>query len=159
MSDAIKGFAPVFSKDSEILVLGSFPSVPSRLDGFYYGNKRNRFWSTLAKIFNKDTPKTKEEKIAFIFEHKLALWDIVECCDVKGSADVNLKNYQVVDLSVVLNETNLKAIICNGKKSYEVYSKNYDLPVKVYSLPSTSPANVSFNVKKWEDAFEEILNG
>ena len=159
MKDMIKGFNPVFSKSSEILILGSFPSVPSRVDGFYYGNKRNRFWQTLAKIFNLEPPITKEEKIDFILNNNLALWDVVESCDIKGSADANLKNYQVADLFVVLKNANIKAIICNGKKCYDVYTKNYDLPIKVYCLPSTSPANVSFDIQKWEDSFKEILNG
>lgn len=37
------GFEPVFDRHSRVLVLGSFPSVLSRANAFYYGNPQNRF--------------------------------------------------------------------------------------------------------------------
>lgn len=40
MSDIIHGFKPVFDSNSELLVLGSFPSVKSRAIDFYYGNRQ-----------------------------------------------------------------------------------------------------------------------
>jgi hypoxanthine-DNA glycosylase len=128
----IKGFDPVFNDCSEILILGSFPSVLSRKDGFYYGNKRNRFWQTLALIFKEETPTTNEEKRTFILSHKLALWDIVETCNIKGSADSNLKNYSVVNLNKIIDFSKIKVIICNGKKCYEIFIKQYKtLNIKV----------------------------
>ncbi|MBE5742155.1 MAG: DNA-deoxyinosine glycosylase [Clostridiales bacterium] len=158
-NNMIDGFNPVFSKESKVLILGSFPSVPSRAEGFYYGNKRNRFWSTLAKIYKTQKPETVEEKTDFIIANKLALWDIVVSCDIVGSKDEDLKNYKVANLNEILSQSKIDTVICNGKKCYEIYSSNYRLPVKVYQLPSTSPANVSFDEDKWIEVFKEILNG
>ena len=42
------GFEPVFDERSRVLVLGSFPSVLSRANAFYYGNPQNRFWRVMA---------------------------------------------------------------------------------------------------------------
>lgn len=51
-------FEPFYNEDSEILILGSFPSVRSREAGFYYAHKNNRFWSVLAYVYGSDTPHT-----------------------------------------------------------------------------------------------------
>ena len=37
-------FPPLFDGSSEILILGSFPSVKSREQQFFYGHPQNRFW-------------------------------------------------------------------------------------------------------------------
>ena len=42
-----------YNKDSKILILGSFPSVKSRSEGFYYAHPRNRFWPVLANIYHE----------------------------------------------------------------------------------------------------------
>ncbi len=154
----VDGFNPIFDSNSKILILGSFPSVKSRQNGFYYGNPRNRFWGVLAEIFNEETPTTNEDKIEFILKHNLALWDVAIRSDIKGSLDSNLKNYEVSNLHKVLDFSKISFIIFNGKKSYEIFSKHYNLPIKSYCLPSTSPANLSFSINKWKEAFEEILN-
>ena len=155
----IDGFEPIFSSNSKILVLGSFPSVKSRQNGFYYGNPQNRFWGVLAEIYREEKPITNEDKRNFILKHDLALWDVAIKSDIVGSSDSNLKNYEVANLQKVLDFSKISFIICNGKKSYEIFSKHYNLPIKTYCLPSTSPANVSFSINKWKEAFEEILNG
>ena len=159
MSDKmIDGFEPVFDKNSKVLILGSFPSVKSRQDGFYYGNKRNRFWQVISEFFCEPLPTTTEQKIAMLNAHNIALWDIVEKTDIKGSADSDIKNFKVADLKKVLDFCQISFIICNGKKSWQIFSANYDLPQRVFVLPSTSPANVSFKKKEWVLAFKEIYN-
>jgi len=152
----ISGFEPVYDENSKILILGSFPSVLSRKNSFYYGNPRNRFWETVSKIFGENQPHTIEDKIDFLHRNNIGIWDIVDSCDLVGSADSNIKNFKVVNLSKILDFSKISAIICNGKKCYEIFSKNYDLPIKVYCVPSTSPANVSFSESKWFEVFKEI---
>ena len=44
------GFGPVYNRESRILILGSFPSVKSREQAFFYGHPRNRFWKVLAAV-------------------------------------------------------------------------------------------------------------
>jgi len=143
------GFEPIFNKNSKILILGSFPSVKSREVSFYYGHKQNRFWSMLSSIY-KVSLNTIEEKTNFLLTNQIALWDIVDECEIKGSSDSSLIVKKVADLSIILENTNLQKIICNGKKSYEIYKKYYsNLKIVSVCLPSTSPANATFNKELW----------
>ncbi len=152
-----KGFAPVYDEESEILILGSFPSVKSRKVNFYYGNRQNRFWNTLCSFFKEEIPETIEGKILFLRRRKIALWDIVTECEIVGSSDASIKNYRTADLSVVLNAAKIKKIICNGNAAYSVlvdaYPEFKELAVK---LPSTSPANPKFSKEAWYEALNEI---
>ena len=148
----VKGFNPVFNKDSEILILGSFPSVKSREYNFYYGNKHNRFWKLMEKFFNAKLLSISE-KTEFLLKNKIALWDIVTECEIVGSMDKNIKNPVYAKLEMVLPpNTGAKKILCNGKLSYKLtveYCANNNINVPIVCLPSTSPANARFNEEKW----------
>ena len=52
---------PLYGPDSEILILGSFPSVKSREAMFFYGHPQNRFWRILAALCDADVPQIIEE--------------------------------------------------------------------------------------------------
>ena len=153
-----KGFEPIFDKNSQILILGSFPSVISRKEGvrFYYGNPRNKFWGTLSRIFEVEIKNEKQEKIKFLLNHKIALWDIVESCDIIGAADSKITNYSVVNLDIILNFAKINKIILNGKKAFEIFNKNYSFnKIEVICLPSTSPANFYFDFNKWLEVLKK----
>lgn len=57
------GFDPVFDERSRILVLGSFPSVLSRANAFYYGNPQNRFWRVMAACLGAPVPPNEGEPL------------------------------------------------------------------------------------------------
>ena len=152
------GFDPVFDENSKILILGSFPSVLSRETSFYYGHPRNRFWKLLAKIAQDNEPKTNDEKRDFLKRHNIALWDIFVECEIEGSLDSSIKNPKTADLSIVLNNTKIKRIFLNGKKSYKVFCKNYPNLISMSQyLPSTSPANVSFDENTWLESLKGLI--
>ena len=77
---------PVYDANSRILVLGSFPSVKSREQQFFYGHKQNRFWKVLADLCGEPVPETIEEKKAMLLAHHIAIWDVIQSCDIKGSS-------------------------------------------------------------------------
>lgn len=146
------GFEPFFDSESEILILGSFPSVKSRETDFYYGNKQNRFWRTLAKLYDCDAPTDNEEKKSFLTQHKIALWDIVIECDIEGSMDANIKNPVIADIYRVVNAAPIKKIFTNGQKAHALFIKNFpELKNITVCLPSTSPANGRFSEGKWKE--------
>ncbi len=151
----LKGFEPIYDENSEVLILGSFPSVISREVGFYYGNKRNRFWKLIGEIYGEKIPDDAAGKREFLLRRRIALWDVALKCEIKGSLDSGLKNVVVADLDPIIEKSKIKLIILNGKKSFEIYSKNYCYPVKTVCLPSTSPANVNFDENKWKDVLKE----
>lgn len=122
------GFEPVFDKNSEVLILGSFPSVKSRENGFYYGNPQNRFWKMLSQIFDDKIENDIEGKKAFLKKHKIALYDVVLQSDLNGSADATLEksNRNLADISMLLPpHTKVKKILCNGKTSFKLLSQNH----------------------------------
>ena len=147
--DKVHGFAPIFDGDSRVLILGSFPSVKSRQAEFYYGNKQNRFWKVISEAFGESEPITIEDKIALCLKHNVALWDIVGNCRIEGSMDVDIKDYELVDLNKVLANSKIDRILCNGATSYRLTLTAYDGNLPVYKLPSTSPANVRFDQAVW----------
>lgn len=149
MEPLIQGFEPLFDSNSKVLVLGSFPSVKSRKVDFYYGNPRNRFWQMMQTIFGGEID-TVQHKTELCLRNNDALWDIVQCCNVKGSADVDIKNPQFVDLDKVLKNSNVCKILCNGATAYKFATIAYKGNLPVVQLPSTSPANPRFDIEKWK---------
>lgn len=136
----IYSFKPIYDKNSKILILGSMASVESLKQGFYYMHPRNRFWSTMANITGKPVPESIDGKRAFLLENGIALMDSIYSCDREGSLDSDIKNAVPSDIPAVLAATHIKAVFCNGKKSYAVAKKAYP-GIDFISLPSTSPAN------------------
>ena len=151
-------FEPVFNKDSRILILGSFPSVMSRENNFYYGHPQNRFWKVLAEIFESEVPKTIEEKKAFLLEHHIALWDVIESCTIIGSSDSSIKDVVINDFSMLLENSKIEKIFVNGGKAYELYHKYAEkkIGMSVIKLPSTSPANAAWNLERLCGAWKII---
>ena len=143
-------FPPLYNKDSEILILGSFPSVKSREQMFFYGHPQNRFWKVISKVFTCNTPVTIEEKKRFLLENKIALWDVIASCEIVGSSDGSIRNVKANDLSKILKAANIRQIFVNGKTA-EKYFKKYTQPQinrEAICLPSTSPANAAWSVER-----------
>lgn len=152
--------APVYDENSEVLILGSFPSVKSREEGFFYGHKQNRFWKVMAALFDEAIPETVEEKKQLLLKHHIALWDVIKSCEIEGSADNTIKDVTPNDLSLILSAANIKHIFVNGKTAeryYKLYSEE-KTGIKAISLPSTSPANASWNFEKLVSKWKQIKN-
>ncbi|MEG1718757.1 MAG: DNA-deoxyinosine glycosylase [Clostridia bacterium] len=151
---------PLFDKNSRILILGSFPSVKSREQAFFYGHPQNRFWRVLSSVLNKPLPVTITQKKSFLLSNHIALFDVIKSCDISGSSDSSIKNVIANDLTPILNTANIKAIFCNGKKSESMYNKYIypNINIKAIVLPSTSPANAVYSLEKLITSFEIILN-
>lgn len=143
-------FGPVYDSDSRILILGSFPSVKSREINFYYGHRNNRFWKILGMLFNEEI----EDKKSFLLKHHIALFDVIESCDIIGSSDASIQNVKPNDLSIILNNSKIKTIYLNGSKAYELYNRfcKDKYSIKTVRLPSTSPANAAYSI---DDLFNE----
>ena len=132
---------PVYNQDSRILILGSFPSVKSREAKFFYHHPQNRFWKVLAALFQEEVPQTIEEKKTFLLRNHLALWDVIESCEIKGSSDASITNVKVNDLDLIVKNCPVEKIITNGKAANRYYHQYFDYNLPVIQLPSTSPAN------------------
>ena len=143
-------FGPLFGPDSRVLILGSFPSVRSREQNFFYGHPQNRFWKVVSALFGQEPPLTIPEKKELILSHHLALWDSIASCVITGSSDASIREVKANDLRIILDNAPIERIYCNGRTSHEMYEK-YLLPVlgrEAACLPSTSPANAQWSLEK-----------
>lgn len=143
-------FPPLFDNNSKILILGSFPSVKSREQMFFYGHPQNRFWEVMSAVFDCELPVTIEEKKNFLLSNSVALWDVIASCDITGSSDSSIKNVTANDLTKILNSADIKEIFVNGKTAEKYYKKYICDIIKIDAvcLPSTSPANAAWSVEK-----------
>lgn len=146
--------APVYDKNSKILILGSFPSVKSREQMFFYGHKQNRFWKVLAALLECPLPQTIEQKRQMLLAHGIALWDVIASCEIAGSSDAAIRNVIPNDLTPILETAHICGIFLNGGKAYELFEKHQRVEnpaistVHIAKLPSTSPANAAFSLER-----------
>ena len=189
-------FGPFFDEESRVLILGSFPSVKSREQQFYYGHPQNRFWKLMTLIYEGRSivasdgaatadvaatadaaavktetvqsadvqsatmrltaPQTKEEKEAFARKHHIALWDVIESCEIEGSADSSIRNAKTNDLGMIIPGTKIEKILVNGGLAWKLFEKNMlpraiELgidPENCRKMPSTSPANAAWTLPR-----------
>ena len=153
-------FGPLYDKNSKILILGSFPSVKSREQNFFYGHPQNRFWKVLSAVFSEPVPQSIEEKKEFLLSYNIALWDSIKSCNITGSSDSSIKNVVPNDIGIILSSADIKAIFTNGQISDKYYNMYIKPMVKRDSvcLPSTSPANAAWNLERLTDAWNIIKN-
>ena len=157
---------PFFGSDSQILILGSFPSVKSRESGFYYGHPQNRFWRVLSSVFNAPLPQTIDQKQEFLRTHYIALWDVAAECSIRGSADSSISAVTANDIAPLLRSTQIKAVFLNGQTAQKLFRKYLSEETAKFGctvtvLPSTSPANASYSLEKlaaeWGSAIRTVL--
>lgn len=148
MNNEINSLGAIIDKDSKVLILGSIPGKQSLEKQEYYGNNRNAFWKIIYSLYNSeyDSGFGYDEKIKFLKEKNIAVWDVIESCNREGSLDTNIKNEEVNDFEGLFKEyPNIKNVFFNGGKAYDVFKKRIGFEkfqdVEFEKLTSTSPAN------------------
>lgn len=134
---------PIYNSESKVLILGSFPSIKSRENSFYYAHPKNRFWSTLEKVFNEDIGSSNQDREKFLLTHKVALFDVVYSCNITASSDSSIKDVIPNDIKKIVDDSKIEAIFTTGTKAYSLYNKYLlkDVGIDAIKLPSPSPAN------------------
>lgn len=152
-------FPPVVDEHCTTLILGSFPSVRSREDGFFYGHPQNRFWKVLAAVFGEDVPTDIPAKKAMLLRHHIALWDVIASCEIEGSSDASVKHAIPVDIARVTRVASIGRVICNGGLAGKLYQRHLREAVGIDALilPSTSPANAAWSLDKLVHAWS-VMN-
>lgn len=152
-------FEPVYDDHSRILILGTFPSVKSREQNFYYGHPQNRFWRLMAELTKEPLPVTIPEKKALLLRHGIAIWDVIAACEIQGSSDSSIRNAVPNDINRILRHAPIETICANGAKAHELYTR-YCLPQthrEAVKLPSTSPANAAWTLEKLKETWSDYL--
>ena len=153
-------FPPFYRPDSTILILGSFPSVKSREQKFFYGHPQNRFWKVVSSLQGEPLPQSIPEKASFLERSRIALWDVIEQCEIRGSSDSSIRNVIPTDLRIILDVCPVRAIFANGAlagRLYEKYQKER-CGREITVLPSTSPANAAWTLPRLLEAWSVLLD-
>ena len=150
---------PTFDENSEILILGSFPSVKSREMGYFYGHPQNRFWKIVAALHSEPVPMTVGERRTFLLRHRIAAWDVIASCNIAGSSDSSIRDVVPNDLRPILKGSKVARIFVNGRKAEEYYNKYQEpqLGISAVCLPSSSPANAAWSLDRLVQAWKVIL--
>lgn len=150
MEHAVHPIPPLCDQNSQILILGSFPSIKSREGRFFYHHPQNRFWKVLSSVMEHPLPDTIEEKRCFLLENHIAVWDVIASCTIEGSSDSSIKDVVPNDLTPILSGTQIRQIFCNGGTSFQYYKKYQEkvLNRTAIRLPSTSPANAAWSLDR-----------
>ena len=157
----LQGLAPVAGPATRLLVLGSFPSVASLAAKAYYAHPRNQFWPLLGALWGQplaDCPYA--QRLAFVRERGLGIWDVYARCRRPGSLDSDISDAALNDLpALVARLPRLALIAHNGGESARTMRITRALGPAVLRLPSTSPANASWSFERkraaWEAAFRQ----
>lgn len=151
---------PIADEFSEVLILGTFPSVQSREGEFYYHHPRNRFWRLLGELCREPFPETIAERRALLLRHHIALWDVVESCEIIGSSDASIRNVRPAHLKPLLEGSRIHTIFGNGSKSCELYRRYCETETgrPIVQLPSTSPANASWTYERLLEQWRQITD-
>ena len=149
-------FGPYINKDSKILILGSIPSIKSREYGFYYMHPQNRFWKVLSDIFEEDFPIEIFDKKVLLKKYNIALWDVLDSCDINGSADSSIRDPKVNDIKKLIKDTNVKYIFVTGKAALNLYNRYClkEVGLSAIYLPSTSGANCGVSYSDLKEKYE-----
>lgn len=158
-SDRISSFPPIIDAQSEILILGSVPGVRSLEKQQYYAHPQNAFWKIIFELFDELPTGDYTARIRILKRHHIALWDVIDTCERKGSLDSEIRNEEANRIGELLeNYPGIKAIFCNGGKSYKnlqkILGKEYRIPI--FLMPSTSPLHTVPLAKKLE-SWEKIM--
>jgi hypoxanthine-DNA glycosylase len=155
----ITSFPPIVNDETEILILGTMPGAMSLLKEEYYAHKQNQFWKIVFTVFSNGViPDAFTEKISFIQQNKIGLWDVIANCERKGSLDIHIKNHKENDIPALLQQfPKIKKILFNGKESHRYFMKKFGNidEIEFHLMPSTSPANtIKFEIKlvAWKEA-------
>ena len=153
-------FGAFYDAHSKVLILGSIPSPKSREQGFYYGHPRNRFWPVLADLLGEPTPDSVDARKDFLLRHHIALWDVLDSCEIKGADDASIKEPVANDMNLILKAADIRAVFTTGAKAASLYKKLCFPICGVESIgrPSTSPANCGCSYERLKDAYRQIIS-
>lgn len=146
----IHPFPPIYDTNSKVLILGTFPSVKSREGEFYYHHPQNRFWRVISGLLGEELPITIEDKRQLLLRNGIALWDVIQSCEITGSSDSSIRNVVTNDIDSLLKQVRIHEIFANGGTAFRLYMR-YISPVTgrdIIQLPSTSPANATCSLEQ-----------
>lgn len=123
------GLGPVVDQKSRVLILGTLPGDESLRLQRYYSNPRNEFWRLLTRVFAAPTGETYEQRLEYLSDHGIALWDVLRSAERRGSSDAVIMNPEPNDFAQLFTEyPDLRRVAFNGGKA-ELLWRRYIAPM------------------------------
>lgn len=166
MNKKIQGFAPVAAKNARLLILGSMPGEASLQAGQYYAHPRNLFWPIVCALADVDPETPYAGRVAALRSARIALWDVLACCERAGSLDAAISRGSRVPNDFVAFLAAHRAIthvFFNGAEAEQSFMQLVrpaltDRKLVYRRLPSTSPAHAALTRKQKLAAWRAILS-
>ncbi len=138
----LAGLPPVVSRDTRVLILGSFPGVASLAARQYYAHPRNHFWPLLGAVIGEPLATLPyRERLARVRAHRIGIWDSYVACERRGSLDSAIRNALAGEVARVTRVArDLRAVCFNGATAARTEDAWRDAGYATLRLPSTSPA-------------------
>ena len=152
---------PVIARNTQLVILGSFPGAASLRAQQYYGHPRNHFWPLVGNILQLDLVALPyARRLQQLRFHGVGLWDVIASCRRQGSLDTAIEGAQLNDLASLRRRAPaLRCVAHNGGESARCMKLTVGLGFHVLRLPSSSPANASWSFERklvaWRDAFQQ----
>ena len=158
-SARLQGLAPVITRQTRLIILGSFPGVASLQAQQYYGHPRNQFWPLLGAIWGLDLVALPyAARLHALCQRGLGLWDVYSSCRREGSLDQAIEDAEFNDLtSLKRRAPALHLVAHNGGESARAMKQIQALGLPVQRLPSSSPANASWSFERKLAAWRTTL--
>lgn len=154
----VHSFDPILWPDSRVLVLGTVPSPLSRERQINYGNPRNRFWPVVAALWDEEDPRTNEGRHDLLERHRIALWDVLESCEISGASDASIADPAPNDIAAALSRAPITAVFTTGATATRLYRRLCEpaCGMPCTGLPSTSPANAAWSMERLVEAYRVV---
>ncbi len=152
-------FEPIIFDDAQTLILGSFPSIESFNNNFYYAHPRNQFWKIMSELTGYPA-LTQDQRIWLLKESKLALWDMISSCSRESSLDSSLYDEEVNDIPSLLERyPSIEKIAFTGRKAQMLYEANFShMEIERVYLPSPSSAYAKMKLEDKVIAYSHKLD-
>jgi hypoxanthine-DNA glycosylase len=158
-----RSFSPIVDAQARVLVLGTLPGEESLRRGEYYAHPRNLFWPIIFALFGEPPALDYAKRLAFLAEHRIAVWDVCEIGERERSADTTIRLERPNAIDRLLDQHPLiRAVAFNGTTAQRLYDRHFARrPTLAYlALPSTSPAHATIGfcakLARWT-ALSEVL--
>lgn len=157
------GFPPLLGDRPRLLILGSFPGEASLVAGEYYAHPRNSFWEMMEAVCGAGRQLVYAERCAKLIAAGVAVWDVLQCCRRRGSADSRIETQGLCPNPVagLIAAQPLRAIAFNGQPAARLFRRHV-LPQMTVPcppllvLPSTSPANARMSMAEKQRHWRQL---
>ena len=155
-------FPPLAGPSARILILGTMPGSASLEAAQYYAHPQNSFWKIMGELVGAGPALSYEQRRDVLINNDIAVWDVLSNCVRPGSLDSSISAEAPNDFqSFFKSHPQISHVFFNGAPAAKYFKKHVMKNIEpekfeFTTLPSTSPANASWNYQRKLAAWRKI---